>query len=134
MRVEGNCGNGVVTFRRSKDGRWEWNLKKAGTTSEGLNYYTLESFGKLFGNACNKRFLTAPYGCSGPPYLAGPQFGSQQYWVVTGSDSSGYQIESLACRQARKKSYLMQAGQKKKTPSFSARSGSSFRIETPPTA
>lgn len=134
MRVEGNCGNGVVTFRRSKDGRWEWNVKKAGTTSDGLNYYTLESFGKLFGNACNKRFLTAPYGCSGPPYLAGAQFGSQQYWVITGSDSSGYQIESLSCRQARKKSYLLQAGQKKKTPSFSARSGTTFRIESPPTA
>lgn len=132
MRVDGSCGKGKVTFRQSKNDKWHWNVKKVGTTSDGLPYYTLESFGKLFGNACQKRFLTAPWGCNGPPYLAGPQSGVQQAWVITGSDASGYQIESLACRQARKKSYLMQAGQKKKDPLFSLRSGTPFRVEAPP--
>lgn len=132
MRVDGGCGKGKVTFRQSKNDRWHWNVKKVGTTSDGLPYYTLESFGKLFGNACQKRFLTAPWGCNGPPYLAAPQSGVQQAWVITGSDTSGYQIESLACRQARKKSYLMQAGQKKKDPLFSLRSGTPFRVDAPP--
>lgn len=132
MRVDGGCGNGKVTFRQSKNDRWHWNVKKVGTTSDGLPYYTLESFGKLFGNACQKRFLTAPWGCNGPPSLAAPQSGIQQAWVITGSDASGYQIESLACRQARKKSYLMQAGQKKKDPLFSLRSGTPFRVDAPP--
>ena len=132
MRVDGGCGNGKVVFRQSKNEKWHWNVKKVGTTSDGLPYYTLESFGKLFGNACNKRFLTAPWGCTGPPYLAGPQSGVQQAWVITGSDAAGYQIESLACRQARKKSYLMQAGQKKKDPLFSLRSGTPFRVDVPP--
>lgn len=132
MRVEGNCGNGKVAFRQSKDGKWEWNVKRIGATSDGLNYYTLESYGKLFGNACNKRFLTAPYGCKGGPSLAGPQSGAQQLWVITGSDSTGYQIESLSCRQSKTKSYLMQSGQKQnKVPQFSLRSGSSFRVDAP---
>jgi hypothetical protein len=96
-----------------------------------LNYYTMESFGKLFGAGCNKRFLTAPYSCKGAPYLAGAQRGPQQYWIVTGSATSGYQIESLLCRQSRTNSYLMQSGAagSKKTPHFSLRSGSNFRIE-----
>jgi hypothetical protein len=132
MRVDGGCGNGKVTFRQSKNDRWHWNVKKIGTTSDGLPYYTLESFGKLFGSACQKRFLTAPWGCNGPPSLAAPQSGTQQAWVITGSDASGYQIEALACRQARKKSYLMQAGQKRKDPAFSLRSGTPFRVEAPP--
>ena len=132
MRVEGGCGKGTVTFRQSKNDRWHWNVKKVGTTSDGAPYYTLESFGKLFGNACQKRFLTAPWGCNGPPHLASPQSGIQQAWVINGSDAAGYQIESLACRQARKKSYLMQAGQKKKDPLFSLRSGTPFSIQAPP--
>lgn len=132
MRVEGDCKNGKVAFRQSKDGKWEWNVKRVGATADGLNYYTLESYGKLFGSACNKRFLTAPYGCKGGPYLAGPQSGAQQLWVITGTDASGYQIESLSCRQARTKSYLMQSGQKSnKVPQFSLRSGSSFRVDPP---
>ena len=130
MYVEGGCGNGKIMFRTSKNDRWTWNLKKVGTTSDGLNYYTMESFGKLFGNACNKRFLTAPHMCKGAPYLAGAQRGPQQYWVVTGSATAGYQIESLLCRQSRTKSYLLQSGTgSKKAPQFSLRSGSNFRIE-----
>ena len=132
MRVEGDCKTGKVTFRQSQDKKWEWNVKRIGATSDGLNYYTLESYGKLFGSACNKRFLTAPYGCKGAPYLAGAQSGAQQLWVITGTDASGYQIESLACRQGRSKSYLIQSADKQnKTPQFSLRSGSNFRIEAP---
>lgn len=129
MYVDGTCSNGKVAFRRSVNDKWVWNLKKVGTTSDGLNYYTMESFGKLFGNACNKRYLTAPTMCKGAPYLAGPQRGPQQYWVITGNASSGYQIESLLCRQSRTKSYLLQSGTSKKAPQFSLRGGSSFRID-----
>ena len=130
MRVDGGCANGKVTFRVAKGDKWVWNLKKVGATPEGLNYYTMESFGKLFAGSCNKRYLTAPYGCKGDPYLAGAQRGPAQYWVITGSATAGYQIENLMCRQARTQSYLMQSGNSKKaTPHFSPRGGSTFRIE-----
>lgn len=132
MRVEGKCGNGIISFREAKNDKWSWNVKKVGTTSDGLPYYTLESFDKIFGKGCAKRYLTAPSGCKGPPYLAGPQFGPLQYWIITGTDATGYQIENLACRQMRTKSFLIQAGQKKmKRPNFSARSGSTFSFSAP---
>ena len=129
MRVDGKCSNGKVTFRVAKNDKFVWNLKKVGTTPDGLNYYTMESFGKLFGAACNKRFLTAPFGCKGPPYLATAQRGPLQYWIITGSATSGYQIENYSCRQARTKSYLLQSGNAKTgNAQFSNRSGSSFMI------
>ena len=129
MRVDGKCSNGNVVFRVAKNDKFVWNLRKVGTTPDGLNYYTMESFGKLFGNACNKRFLTAPYGCKGAPYLASAQRGPAQYWIITGDATAGYQIESLLCRQSRTRSYLLQSGnKKKKTAQFSLRSGSSFTI------
>lgn len=131
MRVDGKCSDGTVVFRQSKDMKWEWQVKKVGATSDGLSYYTLESYGKLFGAACHKRFLTSPVGCKGPPYLAGAQSGPQQFWVITGSDSAGYQIQSLACRQSRRPSYLLQSGQSDKRPQLSLRSGTSFQITTP---
>lgn len=133
MKVEGSCGKGSISFAQSQNDKWNWKLRKAGALSDGTSYYVIESDFKNFNHACSKRFLTAPLGCKSAPYLDKAQFGPQQYWLVIGDDNSGYQLQSLACKQGRfERSFLMQAAQAgKKKPIFSARGGSSFQITAP---
>lgn len=130
MRVMGsNCGSKTVGFGTTSTDKWVWNLKKAGDYN-GNPYYTIESFYKNFASGCSTRYLTAPAGCRSPPFLAKAEFGPRQYWVITGNDTSGYQIQNLGCTKSRDAAYLMQATKdKKKRAGFSRRSGSTFTVE-----
>jgi hypothetical protein len=131
MVVEGSsCGNGTVRFSEAKNGRWVWKLVKAGEY-QGVPTYSIESWYKNFGNACDKRFLTAPTNCASAPYLGSKEYGPRQLWILVGDATNGYQIRNLACVKGRaSRSYLMQsAGNKNDKPFFSSGSGSSFMVE-----
>jgi hypothetical protein len=131
MVVEGSsCRNGVVRFSEAKSDKWVWKLNKAGDY-QGVPIYTIESFYKNFGNACDARFLTAPTNCASAPYLAAKEYGPRQLWMLVGDATNGYQIRNLACVKGRaNRSFLMQsAGNKSDKPFFSSGSGSNFMLE-----
>jgi hypothetical protein len=133
MSVEGSsCGNGDIVFNQSQNQKWVWRLTKA-TEYKGIPCYVIESWYKNFGNACDKRFLTAPVGCSKGPYLAARQYGPQQLWMLVGNSESGFQIRNLACVRGRHdRTYLMQSsgtGADNPRPFFSSGSGSQFIVE-----
>ena len=131
MVVEGSsCGNETVRFSEAKSGKFVWRLVKSGEY-QGVPVYTIESFYKNFGKACDRRFLTAPTNCAGAPYLGAKEYGPRQLWILVGDATNGYQIRNLACVKGRaSRSYLMQsAGSKNDKPFFSSGTGSSFMVE-----
>lgn len=131
MVVQGSsCNNGVVRFSEAKNGKWVWKLTKSGEY-QGVPTYVIESWYKNFGNACDRRFLTAPTGCASSPYLSSREYGPRQLWILVGDSTNGFQIRNLACVKGRhNRSYLMQsAGNKHDRPFFSSGSGSSFMVE-----
>ena len=132
LNVDGDCNSSVVNFRTPKDSKTAWNVRKAGTTSEGHDYYTLQSAFRSFNKTCNKQYLTAPVGCKSGPYLAEAMSTPQQYWLIEGAPGN-YTLRSLACKMSRwPLQYLQQSGQLEASkPNFSARIGSSFQFEKP---
>lgn len=132
LNVDGTCDSSQVNFRTPKDSKTAWNVRKAGTTSEGHDYYTLQSAFKSFNLTCNKQYLTAPVGCKSGPYLAEASSSPQQYWIVEGAPGN-YTLRSLACKMSRwPMQYLQQSGQLEASkPNFSARIGSAFQFEKP---
>jgi len=129
MVVEGDsCSNGRVAFREQDGAKWVWRLTKVDTVNN-KDVYTIESDYKNFDKTCNERWLTAPTGCGGPPFLAKRRAGPSQSWMIY-SSGGGYQIRSLSCIQGRRaNTYLMASGNNKnKKPMFSSGSGSAFTI------
>ena len=128
MLVEGDsCGNGKVLFSESKTDKWLWKLHAAGTYNDAPTYY-IESFYKNFSSACDERWLTAPSGCNGPPFLSKRQNGPRQKWVLT-KDGNGHQIRSLACVMSRSERQSLIMGQQNSAPFFTdGGSGSTFTL------
>lgn len=132
LNVDGDCGSSTVNFRLPKDAKTAWRVRKAGTTSDGTDYYTLQSEFKSFHTICKKNYLSAPLGCKSPPFLSEAASSPSQYWMIIGSPGN-YQLQSLACKLSRfPLQYLQNSGQiEKSRPSFSARAGSAFQFEKP---
>ena len=128
MLVEGDsCGNGKVLFSESKTDKWLWKLHDAGTYNDAPTYY-IESFYKNFSSACDERWLTAPSGCNGPPFLSKRENGPRQKWVLT-KDGNGHQIRSLACVMSRSARQSLIMGQQNSAPFFTdGASGSTFTL------
>lgn len=128
MMVEGDsCGNGKVLFSPSKTDKWLWRLHSAGTYNTTPIYY-IESFYKNFSSACDERWLTAPNGCNGPPFLANRENGPRQRWMLT-KDGNGHQIRSLACVMSRSSRQSLMMGQQNAAPFFTdGGSGSTFSL------
>ena len=128
MLVEGDsCGNGKVLFSESKNDKWLWKLHTAGKYGDAPTYY-IESFYKNFSSACDERWLTAPSGCNGPPYLSKRENGPRQKWVLT-KDGNGHQIRSLACVMSRSARQSLIMGQQNSAPFFTdGGSGSTFNL------
>lgn len=132
LSVKGSCDNNNVLFRTPNDSKTSWNIRKAGTSSDGKDYYTLQSVWGSFNTICKKQYLTAPSGCKGPPYLAEAQSNPQQYWYIEGSPERGFTLRSMGCALSRfPYSYMESSGQIEGKPSFSARTGTPYRLETP---
>lgn len=131
MVVEGgSCSNGRVVFREQDGSKWVWRLSRIqGADVNGKPVYTIESDYKNFDRTCDERWLTAPTGCGGPPFLAKRRSGPSQSWMIY-SSGGGYQIRSLSCIQGRRSNtYLMASGSDKDMkPKFSSGSGSAFTI------
>lgn len=136
MRVVGSsCGNQQVRFQKADGTKWSWNLNKVGDVNidgqEGVPAYTIESVHKLTREACDKRFLTAPDGCSSGPYL--DRFRAQDYsqrWILIKNSQGMYQIRSLVCaKNFAKKQYIVQSGEVENSkPTFSYGTGTPFEL------
>ena len=132
MVVEGSsCSNGTVAFSEEKGVKWIWRLKKIGTYNN-KDVYTIESDYKNFDVACDERWLTAPTGCSGPPYLSKREGGPRQSWMIYQS-GGGFQIRNLSCVRGRfENSYLLASGNdRNKRPVFTSGGGSTFSLDVP---
>ena len=132
MVVEGSsCSQGRIRFSEEKGTKWIWRLRKIGSYNQ-KDIYTIESDYKNFDAACDARWLTAPSGCSGAPYLAKRQSGPRQSWMIY-SSGGGFQIRNLSCVRGRyENTYLMASGNaKNRRPTFTSGGGSTFSIENP---
>ena len=134
MVVEGSsCSKGKVVFSTQDGAKWVWRLHKIGDYN-GKDVYSIESDYKNFNAACDERWLTAPTGCGGPPFLAKRAAGPTQSWMIY-SSGGGFQIRNLSCvRSRRRNTYLMASGSDKGAPKFSSGSGSTFTLEDPTSA
>lgn len=131
MAADAKCENKSIMFKLPAEAKTSWVIRKAGTDSKG-DYYTLQSDFKSFNKICKENFLTAPLGCKSAPFLDSPRFGPQQYWRIFGSDTTGYQIQSMMCEMSRYlNNFLTASGQKQDKPVFTARAGSTFTISQP---
>ena len=134
LKVEGSsCGNGVVKMGEKDNDKWVWRIQKISTwpsAGKEVPVYTIESFYRQFSQSCEKRFLEAPVGCKGAPFLANRKIGPSQAWIFV-SDGSTVQLRSLQCAQSRHaQSFLVaSAGEKSSVPFFSGGSGSPFTIQ-----
>lgn len=126
--VGSSCSNGRVAFREQDGSKWVWRLTRI-SSFNGKDVYTIESDYKNFDRSCDERWLTAPAGCGGPPFVAKRRSGPSQSWMIY-SSGGGYQIRSLSCIQGRRaNTYLMASGSDKDMkPKFSSGSGSAFTI------
>jgi hypothetical protein len=135
MVVEGSsCSQGKVVFSTQDGAKWVWRLHRIGEYNS-KDVYSIESDYKNFNQACDERWLTAPSGCNGPPYLAKRSAGPTQSWMIYQS-GGGFQIRNLSCVRARRSNtYLMVSGSKEGQvkPSFSSGGGSTFNLEDPST-
>lgn len=131
LSVRGSCSNHSVLFRTPSDSKTAWNVRKAGTSSNGKDYYTLQTVYGSFNKICNKQYLTAPSGCKGPPYLGAAASTPQQYWYIEGA-SGNYTLRNVGCTLSRwPYSYMESSGQVEGKPSFSGRTGSSYQLQPP---
>lgn len=128
--VGSKCSKGKIAFSPEKNGKWVWRLHKVGDY-DGNDVYTIESDFRNFNSACPERFLTAPTGCTKPPFLAKRESGPRQSWIVK-SNGDGYYIRNLSCVKGRNaNTYLMASGSKTKKPLFTSGTGSTFTFDTP---
>lgn len=135
MRVEGSsCGNQKVVFSKADSAKWLWNLKRVDSVTlggqTGVPVYTIESFYRVSRKACDKRYLTAPDGCTSRPYLDRYRaMDVTQRWVLVESGGM-YQIRSLACtKNMAKKQYIVHSGEDEISyPDFSPGSGTPFEL------
>jgi hypothetical protein len=138
MRVQGSsCGNQQVVFSKADGTKWAWNLKNVGTididAQKGVPVYTIESTYKVSRQACDKRYLTAPDGCRGSPYL--DRFRAMDYsqrWILVQNSQGMYEIRSLLCAKNQQRSqYIVQSGANNNSkPGFSAGSGTPFELNS----
>lgn len=136
MRVQGSsCGNQQVVFSKADGTKWAWNLKNVGDVTidgqQGVPVYTIESAYKVTREVCEKRYLTAPDGCRGAPYLDRYRaMDFSQRWILAQNSQGMYEIRSLLCAKNQQRSqYLIQSGsQNNSQPQFSPGSGTPFEL------
>ena len=136
MRVQGSsCGNQQVVFSKADGTKWAWNLKNVGTVTidgqQGVPVYTIESAYKVTREVCDKRYLTAPDGCRGSPYLDRYRaMDFSQRWILAKNSQGMYEIRSLLCAKNQQRSqYLIQSGGRNNSkPQFSPGSGTPFEL------
>lgn len=138
MRVQGSsCGNQQVVFSQADGTKWTWNLKNVGGIDidgqKGVPVYTIESTYKVTREVCDKRYLTAPDGCRGNPYLDRYRaMDFSQRWILAQNSQGMYEIRSLLCAKNQQRSqYLVQSGgQNNSKPQFSPGSGTPFELNS----
>ena len=131
MVVEGDsCSKGKVVFSTQDGAKWHWRLHRIGDYN-GKDVYSIESDYKNFSKTCDERWLTAPTGCEGKPFLAKRSAGPTQSWMIYAS-GGGYQIRNLSCvRSRRSNTYLFASGKDKGDVRFTSGGGSTFMLEDP---